>query len=57
MIESKPLNMPMSSNYKLDWNKEGEKFDQKLYRCMIRSLLYLTTSRPDIYFSIGACAR
>ena len=28
-----------------------------LYRSIIRSLLYLTASRPDIAFSVGVCAR
>ncbi|GJV04754.1 hypothetical protein Tco_1338323 [Tanacetum coccineum] len=28
-----------------------------LYRSMIRSLMYLTTSRPDIAFVVCACAR
>ena len=31
--------------------------DGKLYRGMIRSLLYLPTSRPDIIFSICLCTR
>jgi len=35
----------------------GTKVDQKLYRGMIGSLLYLTASRPDILFSVYLCAR
>ncbi|GJY22207.1 putative ribonuclease H-like domain-containing protein [Tanacetum coccineum] len=31
--------------------------DVHLYRSMIRSLMYLTTSRPDIMFAVCACAR
>ncbi|GJW38345.1 uncharacterized mitochondrial protein-like protein [Tanacetum coccineum] len=31
--------------------------DVHLYRSMIRSLIYLTTSRPDIMFAVCACAR
>jgi len=31
--------------------------DQKLYRGMIGSLLYITTSRPDILFSVCLCER
>jgi len=39
------------------FNKEDtrSKVDQKLYRGMIGSLLYLTTSRPDILFSVCLC--
>ncbi|XP_070017144.1 uncharacterized protein [Nicotiana sylvestris] len=38
-------------------DEPGSSVDQKLYRGMIGSLLYLTTSRPEIIFSIGLCAR
>ncbi|GJX43999.1 putative ribonuclease H-like domain-containing protein [Tanacetum coccineum] len=31
--------------------------DVHLYRSMIRSLMYLTASRPDIMFTVCACAR
>ena len=31
--------------------------DEKLYRGMIGSLLYLTATSPDIMFSIYLCAR
>jgi hypothetical protein len=31
--------------------------DQKEYRSMIGSLLYLTVTRPDIQFSVCLCAR
>ena len=35
----------------------GKSVDQKSYRGMIGSLLYLTASRPDIMFSVCICAR
>ncbi|KAA0041517.1 flocculation protein FLO11-like [Cucumis melo var. makuwa] len=35
----------------------GKKVDTNLYRSIIGSLLYLTTSRPDIAFAGGVCAR
>ena len=47
----------MSSNGKLDNDKKGKSVDLKLYRAMIGSLLYLTTSRPDIIFSVCLCTR
>ncbi|GKB75877.1 hypothetical protein Tco_0942772 [Tanacetum coccineum] len=31
--------------------------DEHLYRSMIGSLMYLTTSRPDIMFAVCTCAR
>ncbi|GJR41857.1 hypothetical protein Tco_1309960 [Tanacetum coccineum] len=36
---------------------EAEDVNVHLYRSMIGSLMYLTTSRPDIMFSVRACAR
>jgi len=47
----------MSSSTKLDKDDQGIDVDQKLYRSMIGSLLYLTTSRLDIMFSVCLCAR
>jgi hypothetical protein len=48
---------PMSTSFKLCTNLTGKQVDPTLYRSMIESLLYLTTSRPDIAFSVGFCAR
>ncbi|GJV33270.1 putative ribonuclease H-like domain-containing protein [Tanacetum coccineum] len=36
---------------------DDDDVDVHLYRSMIRSLMYLTTSRPDIMFAVCACAR
>ena len=49
--------IPMSPTYKLSKDEHGLSIDQKLYRGMIGSLLYLTASRPDILFSLCMCAR
>nr|GEY94872.1 hypothetical protein [Tanacetum cinerariifolium] len=52
-----------SSNTPMDkenpWGKDrtGKDVDLHLYRSMIGSLMYLTESRPDIMFAVGACAR
>nr|GEW56002.1 hypothetical protein [Tanacetum cinerariifolium] len=54
---------PESSNTPMDkenpWGKDGtgKDVDLHLYRSMIGSLMYLTASRPDIMFTICACAR
>ncbi|GJS17432.1 hypothetical protein Tco_0411904 [Tanacetum coccineum] len=37
--------------------KDGEEVDVHIYRSMIGSLMYLTSSRPDIMFVVCACAR
>jgi hypothetical protein len=55
MAELKPVSTPMSSTTSL--GPDGEAEDQREYRSMIGSLLYLTTTRPDIQFAVGVCAR
>jgi hypothetical protein len=57
MEKAKHAKTPMSSNGHLDLNEEGKSVDQKLYRSMIGSLLYLCASRPDIMLSVCLCAR
>ena len=57
MGEAKPLSTPMSTATALDTEEEGEPVDQKEYRSMIGSLLYLTTTRLDIHFAVCLCAR
>ncbi|GAV80958.1 hypothetical protein CFOL_v3_24417 [Cephalotus follicularis] len=57
MEKSKTSKTPMRTTTKLDKDEQGKPVDQKLYRSMIGSLLYLTTSRPDIMFSVCLCAR
>ena len=57
MGEAKPLSTPMPTTAALDADEDGEPVDQKEYRSMIGSLLYLTATRPDIQFSVCLCAR
>jgi len=47
----------MASYGHLYLDEGGNLVDKTLYRSMIGSLLYLTTSRPDIMFSVLMCAR
>jgi hypothetical protein len=48
MEDSKAMRTPMSTTTALDADEEGEHMDQKEYRSMIGSLLYLTATRSDI---------
>jgi hypothetical protein len=57
MEDSKAMATLMSTTAALDADEEGEHVDQKEYRIMIGSLLYLTAMRPDIQFSVCLCAR
>ena len=57
MIDSKVISTPMRTNGNLDSDASGNMVDQKLYRSMIGSLLYVTASRPDVMLSVCMCAR
>ncbi|WVZ52297.1 hypothetical protein U9M48_003371 [Paspalum notatum var. saurae] len=57
MGDSKPMTTPMSTITALDADEDGEAVDQKKFRGMIGSLLYLTATRPDIQFAVCLCAR
>jgi hypothetical protein len=57
MNESKAISRPMATNDNLDSDASGNMVDQKLYHSMIRSLLYVTASRPDVMFSVCMCVR
>ncbi|GJU17715.1 retrovirus-related pol polyprotein from transposon TNT 1-94 [Tanacetum coccineum] len=52
-----PVDTPMVEKSKLDEDKEGKAIDPSHYRGMIGTLLYLTTSRPNVQFAICMCAR
>ena len=54
---SKPFTTPMNPSLELDSNPNDKKMDVTLYRGMIGSLIYLTTSRLDIMLSVCLCAR
>ncbi|GJR09028.1 hypothetical protein Tco_0791680 [Tanacetum coccineum] len=38
-------------------DEDGKEVDVHMYRSMISSIMYLTSSRPDIMFAVCACAR
>ncbi|GKE09586.1 putative ribonuclease H-like domain-containing protein, partial [Tanacetum coccineum] len=48
---------PIASNKPLVKDKDGVDVDMHIYKPMIGSLVYLTTSRPNIMFAVCACAR
>jgi hypothetical protein len=57
MDDAKAINTPMITNGNLDSDASGNMIDQKMYRFMIGSLLYVTASRLDVMFSVCMCAR
>ena len=57
MSDSKAISTQMGTNDNLDSDASGNMVDQKLYRSIIGSLLYVTVSRPDVMFSVCMCVR
>nr|GEU69887.1 hypothetical protein [Tanacetum cinerariifolium] len=56
-IEVKNAITPMETQKPLLKDEDGEEVDVHMYRSMIGSLIYLTSSRPGIMFTVCACAR
>jgi hypothetical protein len=56
MADAKPVSTPMSMMTTLDPVEGGEAVDQRKYKSMISSLLYLTAIRPDILFIVCLCS-
>ncbi|XP_050916807.1 uncharacterized mitochondrial protein AtMg00810-like [Lathyrus oleraceus] len=48
---------PAPTHLKLTKDEKGVNLDQRLYRSMIGSLLYLTANRLDMTFVVGVCVR
>jgi hypothetical protein len=57
MAELKPVSTLMSTAMALDPDENGKVVDQREYRSMIDSLLYLMETQPDIQFAVCLCAR
>nr|GEX78500.1 putative ribonuclease H-like domain-containing protein [Tanacetum cinerariifolium] len=55
--EGKLASTPIDTEKPLLKDPDGEDVDVHIYRSMIGSLMYLTSSRPDIIFTVCACAR
>ncbi|GJU48408.1 hypothetical protein Tco_1217963 [Tanacetum coccineum] len=53
----KTASTPMETSKPLVKDENAEDVDVYLYRSTIGSLMYLTSSRPDIMFVVCACAR
>jgi hypothetical protein len=57
MIECKPMNTPMEVKLKLLVDTSLDLIDATLYRQIIGSLMYLTNTRPDIYFAVNTLSQ
>ncbi|GKA28222.1 retrovirus-related pol polyprotein from transposon TNT 1-94 [Tanacetum coccineum] len=50
------VDTPMVEKSKLDEDLQGKPVDATLHRGMIESLMYLTSSRPDLIYAVCLCA-
>nr|GFB10292.1 putative ribonuclease H-like domain-containing protein [Tanacetum cinerariifolium] len=57
LSEGKSASTPIDAEKPLLKDSDGEDVDVHTYRSMIGSLMYLTSSRPDIMFAVCACVR
>nr|GEU42031.1 retrovirus-related Pol polyprotein from transposon TNT 1-94 [Tanacetum cinerariifolium] len=55
--EVKTASTPMETSNPLLKDEDGQEVDERMYRSMIGSLMYLTSLRPDIMFVVCACVR
>nr|GEX39143.1 putative ribonuclease H-like domain-containing protein [Tanacetum cinerariifolium] len=55
-LDGKSASTPIDTEKPLLKDPDGEDVDVHTYRSMIGSLMYLTSSRPDIMFVVCACA-
>nr|GEY28927.1 hypothetical protein [Tanacetum cinerariifolium] len=56
LTNGKSASTPIDTEKPLLKDPDGEDVDVHTYRSMIGSLMYLTSSRPDIMFAVCACA-
>ncbi|GJX82027.1 retrovirus-related pol polyprotein from transposon TNT 1-94 [Tanacetum coccineum] len=57
LLSTDSADTPMVEKNKLDEDLQGTPVDATLYRGMIGSLMYLTSSRPDLIYVVCLCTR
>ncbi|GJR38530.1 retrovirus-related pol polyprotein from transposon TNT 1-94 [Tanacetum coccineum] len=57
LLTSDSVDTPMVEKNKLDEDLQGTPVDATLYHSMIGSLVYLTSSRPNLIYAVCLCAR
>ncbi|GJU40626.1 retrovirus-related pol polyprotein from transposon TNT 1-94 [Tanacetum coccineum] len=57
MLTSDSVDTPTVEKSKMDEDLQGTPIDATLYCGMIGSLMYLTSSRPDLIYAVCLCAR
>ncbi|GJT90591.1 copia protein [Tanacetum coccineum] len=57
LLTTNSVDTPLVEKSKLDEDLQQKQIDATLYRGMIGSLMYLTSSRPDLIYAVFLCAR
>ncbi|KAE8683109.1 hypothetical protein F3Y22_tig00111215pilonHSYRG00067 [Hibiscus syriacus] len=57
MENCKPISTPAEYGIKMTKHEEGESVDPTFFKSLIRSLRYLTCTRPDILHAVGLVSR
>ncbi|KAM2708962.1 hypothetical protein EV2_046705 [Malus domestica] len=57
MEDYKPISTPMECGVKLTKHDEGESVDPTCFKSLVRSLRYLTCTRPDILYAVRLVSR
>ncbi|GKE23607.1 retrovirus-related pol polyprotein from transposon TNT 1-94, partial [Tanacetum coccineum] len=57
LLTTDSVDTPLVEKSKLDEDLQGKQVDSTLYHGMIESLMYLTSSRPDLIYAVCLCAQ
>ncbi|GJW06602.1 retrovirus-related pol polyprotein from transposon TNT 1-94 [Tanacetum coccineum] len=57
LLTTDSVDTPLVEKSKMDKDLQGKQVDATLYRGMIGSHMYLTSSRPDLIYAVCLCAR
>jgi len=57
MTGCKPISIPLEQNVKLNANEGDLMEDTTMYRRTVGSLIYMTTTRPDLNYAVGVVSQ
>ncbi len=57
MMRCKPIIIPLEQNVKLSANEEDLVEEPTMYKCIVRSLIYMTITRPNLSYAVGVVSQ